>query len=137
MNQECIYHTGATVDGYGVLKRLGKNVRAHRWSYCTHHNLQLKDISGMVVMHNCDNRLCINPAHLSLGTHADNCADKVKKGRQAKGEISGNSKLKNYQVIEIKSRMLRGHSNTQLAEKFGVCTMTISRIRSGKTWRSV
>lgn len=137
MNHDCINHVGATTDGYGVLKRFGKTVRAHRWAFCTHHNLQLKDIDGLVVMHNCDNRNCINPAHLTLGTHADNCADKVKKGRQAKGETAGNSKLKTLQVLEIKNRMLWGHSNIQLAKNFNVCTMTISRIRSGKTWRSV
>jgi hypothetical protein len=131
----CIEHKGAVIDGYGVLKRNNKAVRAHRWSYCQHKNLALSEIAGLVVMHSCDNRICVNPLHLVLGTHKTNCADKVAKGRQAKGEIIGNSKLKNWQVLIIKMRINAGETNSQLAKEFDVSSMCISRIRSGKTWR--
>jgi hypothetical protein len=131
---DCIEHIGATVDGYGALKRNNKTVRAHRWWYCHSNNLNLADISGFVVMHKCDNRICINPDHLVLGTHKTNCADKVAKGRQAKGETIGNSKLKNWQVVLIKDCIKAGASNYEIARAFEVSDMCISRIRNGKTW---
>ena len=131
----CIEHKGAVSHGDGVMKRNKKAVRAHRWSYCQHNNLDLSEISGLVVMHSCDNRICVNPHHLVLGTHKTNCADKVAKGRQARGEIHGNSKLKNWQVLLIKIRLNAGETSLHLAKDFDVSSMCISRIRSGKTWR--
>lgn len=86
-------------------------------------------------MHLCDNRLCVNPDHLRIGTHATNCADKVSKGRQAKGEDAGNSKLTNQNVRFIKQFIADGLSNAFLAKQYGVSAMCISRIRAGKTWR--
>jgi hypothetical protein len=134
MQTNCVNHKGAVVDGYGIVKRIGKNVRAHRWAYCLANGLSLEEIQDKVVMHKCDNRLCINPKHLELGTHADNCADKVQKGRQARGEKSGNSKLKNWQVVLIKACLNQGATIRQIAKEFDVSCMTISRIKSGKTW---
>lgn len=132
---ECINHTGAITDGYGVKKHKGKTVRAHRLAYCKANNLEVSDIAGSVIMHTCDNRLCINPDHLKTGTHADNCADKVSKGRQARGETSGNSVLKNEEVLRIKELIQSDYSATRIAPMYGVSVMCISRIRSGKTWR--
>jgi len=134
MQSNCIFHKGAVTDGYGVVKRLGKSVRAHRWAYCLANGLTLDEIQNKVVMHKCDNRLCINPEHLAIGTHADNCADKVQKCRQARGEKSGNSKLKNYQVVLIKGCLKQGVSISRIAKEFNVSCMAISRIKNGKTW---
>lgn len=134
IKSQCIPHVGAVVDGYGVKKHKRKNVRAHRLAFCQSNGIPIESIDGLLVMHSCDNRLCINPSHLSLGSHADNMADKVSKGRQARGEKSGNSKLKDSEVLEIKKAFLYGASAAFLARKFNVSTMCISRIRSGKTW---
>lgn len=67
--------------GYGALtygSRGQSMMAAHRLSFEVHHG---KIPDGMVVMHACDNPKCVNPNHLNVGTHADNVADKMAKGR--------------------------------------------------------
>ena len=65
--------------GYGMMRDGPKMRTTHRVSY-EEHNLQ-KIPSHLVVMHSCDNKLCVNPAHLSLGTRKDNTDDMIRKGR--------------------------------------------------------
>lgn len=68
--------------GYGVLQRFGSQIFAHRYAY----QLIYGSIPpGMIVMHTCDNRPCIRPDHLRLGTHADNTLDMYRKGRGRQG----------------------------------------------------
>lgn len=65
--------------GYGLIgDALGTPQRAHRVSYEIHKG-PIPD--GLVVMHSCDNPPCVNPAHLSVGTVADNNWDRARKGR--------------------------------------------------------
>jgi hypothetical protein len=75
----CWYWTGSTqTKGYGHFI----NHSTHRLSYHTYKN---HDPGNLNVCHTCDNRLCVNPDHLWLGTHLDNVMDKVRKGRQSRG----------------------------------------------------
>jgi hypothetical protein len=69
--------------GYGSFRFHGRAQQAHRVAWqLTHGAIP----PGFDVLHRCDTPGCVNPGHLFLGTHADNMADKVAKGRQAKGE---------------------------------------------------
>lgn len=83
----CWLWTGAkTRKGYGLFYADGKTRVVTRWWW---QRLNGEIPAGMLVCHTCDNPSCVKPAHLFLGTHADNQADKVAKGRQAKGDGHG------------------------------------------------
>ncbi len=75
-------------DGYGITSRTLGRIRAHRLSWQIHNGPIPR---GMHVLHRCDNPPCVRPDHLFLGTHADNMADKIRKGRAnaATGERHG------------------------------------------------
>ncbi len=121
-------------DGYGVFSANGVPYRAHRIAWMLV-NGSVPD--GLILRHSCDNPSCCNPAHLSIGTHADNVADKLSRNRGAKGESINTAKLTEADVLKIREVFATGVSCFVLADMYGVLPCNIYRIASGKYWRHV
>jgi len=124
--------------GYGKFKINGEMKLAHRVSY----ELYTGTIpDGMFVLHKCDNRICVNPAHLFLGTHQDNMDDMKNKGRSSresrnKGSSNGRAKLTESDVSEIRKRYEDGCATQhELSVQYGVSRSTVSYICSGQRWK--
>jgi hypothetical protein len=92
---------------------------------------------GLVVRHKCDNRGCINPEHLELGTQADNMQDMVIRGRNAMGEKCGASKLTEENIKEIRLLLSKGMKVREVSAKFNVTDHAIRDIRRRKTWKHI
>jgi len=94
---------------------------------------------GMWVLHRCDNRKCVNPNHLYLGTHNDNMDDKVKRHRcRAKsqpGEINGRSKLTDSDVLLIRSFASCGMSHGKIAAISKINKAQVGKIIRGQSWK--
>jgi len=118
--------------GYGMLRLVGRRkAYAHRLSY----ELHVGPIpAGLHVLHRCDTPACVNPAHLWVGTCADNHADKVAKGRQPRGEAMYNAKLTEEQARFVLVSPLDG---PRLAAMLGVSRACIHQIRTGRSWQSL
>lgn len=88
--------------------------------------------AGLEVLHSCDNPACVNPHHLSIGSHAQNMADMSARNRASVGERSGRLKLTTDDVLEIHRMSNSGQTNNQIAISFSINQSTVSRIISGK-----
>lgn len=120
--------------GYGIVQRGGKTLLAHRYAFTITRG-EIPD--GMNVCHRCDNPPCVNPAHLFLGSHGDNAADKTQKGRQARGERHGCSKLRWSDVLAMRAAWDGTVAGRRiLAEQFNVSVSSVEKILAGETWRS-
>ncbi|MGN8022265.1 HNH endonuclease signature motif containing protein [Phyllobacterium sp. 22229] len=117
--------------GYGQIHNRGKACYVHRVSY----EIANGPIpQGLQVLHHCDNRICVNPDHLFVGTLQENMDDMVSKLRQAHGPYCFHAKLTVKEVHEIRASRQR---QRVLAERFGVSCSSISMIRAHKIWRYV
>lgn len=136
-NSGCWLWTGApSPGGYGEI-RVGGRVQtgAHRLSYTLH----VGPIPpGLHVCHACDTPPCVNPAHLWLGTAADNVADKVAKGRQRRPDHRG-ERHPRARITEATVRFIRASplDNKQLAKMLAYPASGICSIRAGRSWAHV
>lgn len=136
---ECWEWTASRLkNGYGHIGVGGKTEYAHRLSYKIHKG---SVPAGLDVCHSCDNRACVNPDHLWIGTRAENMADCATKGRARgpnyKGSEVGTSKLVEMDVVLIKAALLKGASPSDLGRKYGVSRSAISMIKRGKSWAHI
>jgi hypothetical protein len=138
------WHSASTTRGYGVIYNniSRKKVLAHRAAWIVT-NGPIPDgegAHGTVVMHTCDNRLCCNPAHLRLGTQADNIHDMEAKGRRKHGVRSG-ERHHGTVLTAADVRKIRAVGDPkldqQLADKFGMAASSIKQVRLRRTWKHI
>jgi len=145
---ECWEWQSARSNGYGLLGNWPKSgIYAHRLAYELEHG---PIPAGLFVCHDCDNPPCVNPAHLFLGTQADNLADMATKGRSAIGDRNGSrthpervprgerhpqAKLTSQEAGEIRSLALAGWLQQDIADAYGVTFSLVSQIKRGVIWR--
>lgn len=118
-------------NGYGQFHLNGKTAYAHRVAYEIANGTFPREA---FVMHSCDNRKCVNPAHLSLGTFDENMADMVEKRRQAHGSKNSHAKLTPDQVRAIRSEI---GTHKEIAQRYGVVQPLVTMIRNGRIWKHV
>lgn len=124
--------------GYGVFKCVAirrNNMNASRASWIIHRGPIAS--RKIMVCHTCDNRRCVNPDHLFLGSSSDNMIDASNKGRINHGEERPQSKLTEGDVRSIRRERQRGDSWRVLAARYGVAMNCIISAATGKTWSHV
>lgn len=92
---------------------------------------------SLEVCHNCDTPACVRPAHLFLGTEADNARDAWAKGRAAHGERHGMASLGEQQVLAIRAALRAGEATTTVARRYGVSAPLVMAIKHRRLWRNV
>lgn len=135
-------HKTKPLNGYGVFSVKSRYYLAHRLSYLFFKGEFSK---YLLVLHKCDNKKCVNPKHLFLGTHKDNATDRESKGRGIKGrkcgpkgERQGLAKLSDHKVISIRKLWSKGFlSQAKIAKKFNVTAGLIHCIVRNKNWTHI
>lgn len=130
---ECWPWIGSLCDGYGMITFFYKRIKAHRVSVYLSGRLIP---SGLSACHSCDNRKCVNPSHIWLGTNAENVADRDAKGRcrsrGQSGERNYKTTLTNEKVFEIRAD---NRKHREIALDFGISKASVSDIKRGKNWK--
>lgn len=135
----CWLWTGAVEGrGYGHFRTGRKDYRAHHVAW-EHFN---GPRGTLHVLHRCDVRNCVNPAHLFLGTHEQNMADCRSKGRHTHGEKNPSAKLNPEKVREIRRDYrdaTTGHESNalELSAKYGVSNTAIYAAATRRTWKTI
>ena len=122
--------------GYGKIGRGRRNegtAKTHRVAWELFIGAIPKDTN---VLHKCDVPCCVNPNHLWLGSHADNVADKIKKGRGRSGSRKGvENKSAKIGPSEVRSIILDRRPQRIIATEYGISRSNVSAIQCGVTWK--
>lgn len=128
----CLLWTGGrNGDGYGVLTINDRKMLVHRLSWVAEHGETIGP--DIVIRHTCDTRTCLNPDHLLKGTHAENVADRVARGRSATETRNGRAKLNADQARAI---FLDDRSAPTISTEYGIDPAAVRHIKNRKNWRS-
>ena len=128
--------------GYGQFWDGERNIPAH-WFL-----LESRPANGKEACHNCDNKLCVRPSHIFIGSRSDNMKDMVSKSRHntmpgframikarnQRGQNNHECKLTESQAIEAKNCSRKRGAATAMAKRFGVSLTVVCDIRDGKRW---
>ena len=123
---------GRSSDGYGRIYPGGGAtvaLTAHRVAYELEHGVEVPN--DMEVLHACDNPPCCNPAHLSVGTHAQNMAEMAERGRSIKGARNPRRKVTDEQIEQMLEMKRGGARNVDIGERFGVSGPHVSKLLNG------
>ena len=131
VNGNCWEWQGAkNSKGYGSISIGGVVILAHRLSYRVHYG----KLGDSLVCHRCDNPKCVNPAHLFLGTAADNIQDMRRKGREAP---SPTIKITAADARSMREKYIpRKYGLTRLAKEYGISSGHVYAILKGDFWRN-
>jgi hypothetical protein len=126
-------------NGYGSFWNGHRVVSAHAFAWVSRNGPMPADKPWG--LHHCDNPPCCNPSHIFPGTHADNVADMVMKGRGRgkvfRGEQHGMAKVDTRAVRSMRAAVSRGESLSSVARRYGLNRSTVDGICSGRLWRHV
>jgi len=121
-------------NGYGHCTVGSANFTAHKASFL----LFKGDVpDGFDVCHRCDNPACCNPAHLFIGTHQDNNADKVAKRRHAHGSAMATAKLTDEDVLEIRRLSELKMANKDIGALYAIRPCTVHDIIRRRSWTHI
>lgn len=127
-------------NGYGEFSMMGSTMFAHRaaWTLYKGDIPKTDNYHSICVLHKCDNRLCVNPEHLFLGTNHDNVKDMFKKGRNPdrKGKNNGKSKLTEENVMQIR-KLKKSKTYKEIANIFNVSESAIGHAATGRNWKHI
>lgn len=130
-----VWTGGTTRGGYGVIRTTAPRgmMRANRAAWVIAHG---KIPRGKQVLHHCDNKICVRPSHLYVGTHADNMRDAAARNRTPKGERTAFAKLSDSVVRQIR-RQNSPALDPHFAALVGAHVETIYKARVRQTWKHV
>jgi hypothetical protein len=136
-NTGCWIWTGYIgVGGYGHMSVRNRKKTDHKYAH--RHSFERSNgpvPHGMIVLHSCDNRWCVNPEHLSVGTHQENMDDMVSRGRSlVNNKNSAKIDIETARKVYMATLL---YSQTEVARQFSISQPLVSMIRNGRVWPEV
>jgi hypothetical protein len=135
--ESCWLWTGSKqTSGYGNFTfREGTNkprwTGAHRYSWALANGLTIP--KGLYVIHSCDNKLCVNPMHLSVAQPKENSRQAVERLKMNIGKNNGNNKIPWRTICRIRILSERGKKPAEIAARLSLRTAYVSAVAKGKT----